>query len=76
MLNSGSVTKPTESRESVRKKSGSCTPTLISFPASKRRWLKQSGGIDGKAAGISADALRPLDRLIAAFREETGLSPT
>jgi len=38
-----------------------------------RDWLKRSGGIHGRGIGIHADHLRPLERVIAAFVEETGL---
>lgn len=38
-----------------------------------REWLEASGGIDGRAMRIHADHLHPVDRVVQAFREETGL---
>lgn len=40
-----------------------------------RRWVEESGGVGGRALGLYADAFRPVERLVAAFREETGLEP-
>lgn len=37
-------------------------------------WLKRSGGVHGRGIGIHADHLRPLERVIQAFVEETGLA--
>ena len=39
-----------------------------------RQWVSRSGGVDGRAFGIHADHLRPLPRVLAAFRNMTGLS--
>ena len=38
-----------------------------------RRWLEESGGVGGRPLGIYADYLRPVERLVEAFRQETGL---
>lgn len=38
-----------------------------------REWVAWTGGIGGRALGIHADHLRPVDRVLRAFREETGL---
>lgn len=40
-----------------------------------RRWVEESGGVGGRALGLYADYLRPVQRLRAAFREDTGLVP-
>jgi hypothetical protein len=34
-----------------------------------KAWLAQSGGVNGRAMGIHADHLRPVDRVLAALRE-------
>lgn len=39
------------------------------------RWIAETGGIGGQALGLYADYLRPIARLVLAFREETGLEP-
>lgn len=43
--------------------------------AQVERWLRDSGGLAGRALGLYADHLRPVERLVEAFRQETGLAP-
>lgn len=38
-------------------------------------WIRETGGVDGRALGLAADYLRPVRRMADAFREETGLEP-
>lgn len=54
----------------------------LSYPLSSRRaanrtelaaWMRITHGIHGEPRGISADVLRPVERLVAAFHEETGI---
>lgn len=38
-------------------------------------WVRESGGVGGRALALFADYLRPLERLVAAFAAVTGLAP-
>lgn len=43
--------------------------------AKAQKWLEETGGIGGRLLGMHSDHLRPFERVVAAFREETGLEP-
>lgn len=43
--------------------------------ATVRNWMTETGGVRGRRLGIHADHLRPLERLVVAMQEETGLEP-
>lgn len=53
-------------------------PLSTRDPGTRRRvrdWVKASGGVNGRPLGLYADYLRPAERVVAAFREETDLVP-
>lgn len=39
------------------------------------QWIAETGGVGGRPLGLAADYLRPVQRVVAAFLEETGLEP-
>jgi hypothetical protein len=47
---------------------------LPSNDAQTQAWMAKTHGIDGKPLRMHADHLRPLERVIAAFKEESGLT--
>lgn len=50
-------------------------PTGGSNEAKTRAWMQRTHGVHGKPLRIHADHLRPVERVIQAFIEETGLAP-
>lgn len=51
----------------------------VPIPEPRRRqveeWLAESGGVNGQAKALYADFLQPVERVLEAFRSETGLEP-
>jgi len=64
------------SRFTADERSQVCIPlhsSSSSGPAAQEAWMRRTGGVDGKPLGIHLDHLRPLERVVAAFAEVTGL---
>lgn len=49
--------------------------TTETVRATVRNWMGETRGVKGRRLGIHADHLRPLERLVRAMEQETGLAP-